>query len=185
MGQPNDLRMYELDKYMKAHAVRDGDIVEQIVGADRLTSTGYAAAWSLTHYLASREKAKFEDYLRDVAQLGPLEPSKPGGGVAKQQFVKHFGSDFTALETDLVKHLGTLPYADPIANQTHYVVLLDTSTSRTAGVTTSPANARKFQEETLTKLPPALRAASRFQIMPFANKQLAEQYAKQFLGRIN
>ena len=185
VGMPNDLRMHELARFMNARRASgaQGEIVDQVVGARRLTSSGYAAAWSLTHYLASRQKEKFQDYLRDVAQLGPLEPSDglavPEG---RRLFVKHFGDDYAALEQELVTHLKSLPYVDPIANQTHYVVLLESTTRRTAGVTTSPAGARQFQEETLTKLPAPLRAATRFQIMPFANKELAERYAEQFLG---
>ena len=45
------------------------------------------------------------------------------------------------LQAALVEHLQSLPYVDPIANQTHYVVLLDTTSMRTAGVTTSPSGA--------------------------------------------
>jgi hypothetical protein len=184
VGQPNDLRMYELDRFMKARPGRRGELVEQVVGAPRLTSSGYAAAWSLVHYLASREQKKFQDYLRAVAQLGPLEPRE---GLAeadpKRLFVEHFGDNFARLEDELVEHLRALPYVDPIANQTHYVVLIDTSAMRSAGVTTSPASVREWQEETLRKLPPAVRAATRFQVVPFANKSLAEQYADRFLGR--
>lgn len=186
VGQPNDLRMYELDRSMKARQDRRGEMVEQLVGAGRLTSSGYAAAWSLTHYLASRQREKFHDYLRDIARLGPLEPRE---GISprdpKQLFVEHFGADFAALEDGLVKHLNSLPYVDPIANQTHYVVLLDTVTLRVASVTTSPADVRKWQAETLSKLPPPAWGATRFQVLPFANRALAKRYADQFLGRVD
>jgi hypothetical protein len=184
VGQPNDLRMYELDRFMQARPGKRGEMVENVVGAARLTSAGYAAAWSLTHYLASRKQEAFQNYLRDIAQLGPLEPGRGSEKAARDQlFAQHFGDDFARLEDDLVEHLRSLPYVDPIANQTHYVVLIDTSVMRSAAVTTSPASVRKWQEETLTKLPPTVRAATRFQIMPFANKELAQQYADRFLGR--
>jgi hypothetical protein len=186
VGMPHDLRMYELKQYMDAKPGDSGEIVKQVVGAERLTSSGYAAAWSLTHYLASRQKEKFQAFLRDVAKLGPLEPREERPGQASRRlFEAHFGSNYASLEKAMVEHLKSLPYVDPIANQTHYVVLLDSSTMRTAGVTTSPGNARRFQEETLTKLPPAVRAGTRFQIMPFANKDSAQRYADQFLGRSN
>ncbi len=188
VGMPNDLRMHELARYMDARGdtAARGEIVDQVVGAQRLTSSGYAAAWSLTHYLASRQKEKFHNYLREVAQFGPLEPREEQAGVeSRRLFIKHFGDDYAAIEQGLVAHLKSLPYVDPIANQTHYVVLSESTTRRTAGVTTSPAGARKLQEETLTKLSVPLRAAARFQIMPFANKELAERYAEQFLGSAN
>jgi hypothetical protein len=184
VGQPNDLRMYELDRFMQARPGKRGEMVENVAGAARLTSAGYAAAWSLTHYLASRKQEAFQDYLRDIARLGPLEPSAGRETSARDElFARHFGTDFARLEDDLVEHLRSLPYVDPIANQTHYVVLIDTSVMRSAAVTTSPANVRKWQEDTLTKLPATVRAATRFQVMPFANKELAQQYADRFLGR--
>jgi hypothetical protein len=186
VGMPHDLRMYELKQYLDAKEGKPGEIVDQVVGAERLTSSGYAAAWSLTHYLASRQKEKFHNYLRDVAKLGPLEPrEKRVGETHRRLFVEHFGSNYAGIESALMAHLKSLPYVDPIANQTHYVVLLDTASMRTAGVTTSPGNARKFQDETLTKLPPAVRAGTRFQIMPFADKESAQRFADQFLGRSN
>jgi hypothetical protein len=184
VGQPNDLRMYELDRFMQARPGRRGELVEQVIDAPRLTSSGYAAAWSLVHYLASREQQKFQDYVRAVAQLGPLEPrAGTSQSDSRRLFVEHFGESFARLEDELVEHLRALPYVDPIANQTHYVVLIDTASMRTAGVTTSPASVREWQEETLSKLPPAVRATTRFQVVPFANKSLAEQYADRFLGR--
>src|SRR5690606_25147069 len=66
VGMPNDLRMYELSRALKGKDT-GGEMVEQIVAAPSLSSAGYAAAWSLTHYLASRQKEKFNAYLRDVA----------------------------------------------------------------------------------------------------------------------
>jgi Protein of unknown function (DUF1570) len=186
VGKPNDLRMYELNQFMQARPARRGEMVEQVVGAANLTSSGYAAAWSLTHYLASRQRTRFHDYLRDVAEFGPLEPREGiSADEAKKLFVQHFGDDFAALEESLLTHLRTLPYADPIANQTHYVVLIDTSTRRVAGVTSSPAEVRKWQEETLSKLPPAVRAATRFQVTPFADRASAKRYADRFLGRVD
>jgi uncharacterized protein DUF1570 len=186
VGTPNDLRMYELDRFLKQDSANRGEMVEQTVTAPRLSSTGYASAWGLTHYLASRQKEKFQGYLREVARLGPLEPRDLARAAAenKKLFVEFFGADFGAIEDAMIKHLKNLPYVDPIANQTHYVVLLKTATSRTIGVTASPAAVRKWQEEALTKIPPAVQAQATFEILPFANKLLADEYAKQ-LGRVN
>jgi hypothetical protein len=185
VGMPHDLRMYELAKFLKANPGAPGEIVQKVVAAESLSSSGYAAAWALTHYLAERQQEKFQRYLREVASLGPLEPADRPAAHHTAAFVKHFGEDWPKLQTAMIEHLESLPYVDPIANQTHYVVLLDTTSMRTAGVTTSPAGAQEFQEKILAKLPPNVRATSRFQIMPFANKQLAEQYANRFLGRAN
>ena len=183
VGMPHDLRMYELDRFLKNGSATRGEMVESTVGAVRLTSTGYASAWGLTHYLASKRKDKFHAYLREVAKLGPLEPRDEAQMAVEQKklFTQFFGSNYGALEDDLVKHLKSLPYTDPVLNQTHYVVTLNTNLSRSVGVTASPAAVRQWQENALTKIPPAVREQATFQIQPFANKALAEQYASEIL----
>ncbi len=182
VGQPHDLRMHELDAFMKQPG-EPGQMVENVVGASRLTSSGYAAAWSLTHYLATRQREKFRQYLREVAKLGPLEPREAVAAAdPKALFATHFGSDYAAIEDKLVEHLRRLPYVDPVANQTHYVVALETTASRTVGVTSSPAHVRRWREEALAKTPPAMRPSAQFRVMPFRNKRLADAYAERLLG---
>ena len=190
VGTVNDLRMYELEQFVKHGGGERENIVEQTVQAARLTSTGYAAAWALTHFLARTKKEKFEDYLLEVSKIGPLEQigakntylQRLGGG-GSELFARHFGADYRKLENQLIEHLKQLPYTDPIANQTHYVVMLDTAMQRTAGVTTSPAAVRKWKDESLQNVPPQLRARASFQVLAFPNKRLAEQYAQQWLHR--
>src|SRR6188472_4639005 len=60
-GQVNDLRMFELEQYIKSRAAEkpDGQMIEHTTQAARLTSTGYASAWALTHYLAKNKRAEF------------------------------------------------------------------------------------------------------------------------------
>lgn len=55
-AQVNDLRMFELEQYVKARSAEEptGDMVRDTVRAARLKSTGYASAWSLT--LSGNEK---------------------------------------------------------------------------------------------------------------------------------
>jgi len=185
VGTPNDFRMFELARILEQPADGNRDIVEQTIEAPNLTSTGYASAWALTHYLASRKKEKFHAYLREVATLEPLDPRDGPLSEARQKemFTRHFGEDFAQLQTEMIKHVQSLPYVDPVLNQTHYVVMLDTSSMRTAGVTSSPAAVRKWQEETLTKMPIGVRSQASFQIMPFPNKSAAEDFARQWLGR--
>ena len=86
-----------------------------------------------------------------------------------------------SIEAALINHVKSLPYSDPVANQTHYVVLLDTAQVRTAGVTSSPAAVLRWQNEALEKVPPAQRAAASFQVMPFANRSAAEEFASRWL----
>jgi hypothetical protein len=183
VGMPNDFRIQELESLLKKRTNIDGQMVSQTVSASGLSSAGYASAWALTHYLASRKKEKFHAYLREVAKLEPLEPRDPRQATAERKnlFTKFFGSDYEAIERAVIEHVQGLPYTDPIANQTHYVVMLNTAALRTAGVTSSPASVRRWQEETLTKVPASVRAQATFDVMPFENKTLAEQYARQWL----
>ncbi len=113
VGKVNDMRMFEIVRYLRQPDREHGSMVEHTISAARLTSTGYATAWALTHYLAARKKDKFFAYLTDVAKAQPLE-----AGVTadvsdepldnKELFIKHFGANFGAMETDLIRYLESL-----------------------------------------------------------------------------
>lgn len=127
-GQVNDMRMFELEMYLKSRESDqpDGQMIEHTVVAKRLTSTGYASAWALTHYLAKNKRTNFNDYVRAVSELGPLETAgemvAPGVVPANLDlFREHFGEDLGDLNTRLVLHLKKLPYSDPFAEWPHFV----------------------------------------------------------------
>ena len=123
-GEVNDWRMYELERYLKSGA-GPGDFINDTVVAARLTSTGYATAWALTHFLAKRRKSEFHKLMREYAQTTPLEGTTDSTKriVLAQRvvFARHFGSDFATLEAQIVSHLRTLPYRDPFAEEPHFV----------------------------------------------------------------
>jgi hypothetical protein len=184
-AQVNDLRMFELEQYVKSRSGEEpnGDTVRHTVLAARLTSTGYASAWSLTHYLATKRKAEFTKYLGEVAKTGPLEGSvlisAPGvvkGNVAP--FEKQFGGDYVDLEKKLIAHLQKLPYDDPFANMPHFVAMITYSDGkrpqREVGTFHSPVSARKWAEETREKL----SGADRPVIREFPNRPAAETFAR-------
>lgn len=114
VGTVNDLRMRELETYVrvKQDSVRPGETILATVRSQNLTSTGYASAWALTHFLASRKQANFVAYLQEVSKLGPLETWSPDEGEAK--FMKHFGGKLDELEGAELIHLRGLPYVDPL-----------------------------------------------------------------------
>ena len=97
VGKINDMRMLELHRYLKYRESEPGSMVEHTVSAAGSTSTGYATAWALTHYLAARKKEKFFAYLTDVSRAQPL-----ADGLAadlsdqpldnRDVFIKHFGA---------------------------------------------------------------------------------------------
>src|SRR5688500_348712 len=163
-GEVNDLRMFELEQYLKSEAADepDGEMIEHTVLAGRLSSTGYASAWALTHFLAKQKRTEFNAYLRDVSRLQPLEGAievTPPGIVRsnRELFAKHFGEDFTEMETRLIAHLKKQPYTDPFKDSPHFVATLVASDGRrpqrSVNTFHSPQLAQKWLSETLDKVP--------------------------------
>jgi hypothetical protein len=150
-GMANDLRMHDL---LKMNA--SGNLIKKLVEADNIDADGYALAWGLVHYLASKKPEEFRAYLADVSKYEPLdEATAPVAGKADRLFVKHFGSDFESLDRELQAYLTSkrmqADYDDPIENQTHYIVKCVQKVGRSFAVqlviTTSPAAAKKWKEE--------------------------------------
>jgi hypothetical protein len=193
VGTPNDVRMYELVQYVKKRppGTETGSLVRRVVESAEFNSLEYAASWALTHLLATRNKEKFLGYIAEISKTQPLADrdtgeSKKTSADLVEVFTKHFGSDYEKLEKDLFSHLRKLPYTDPIENQTHYVAMfvLDRGATiqRKAGVTTSPAAVRKWQNEALSELPAAQRNRVSFRYQVFPSKSAASRYADQWLN---
>ena len=191
-GQVNDLRMFELEQYLQDKSASEpkGEMVEHTVLAAQLSSTGYASAWALTHYLAKNRRSEFNAFIREVSQLQPLSGAidvTPPGVVRsnREQFSKKFGEDFKQLEAKLVAHLRKQPYTDPFLNLPHFVATLQTTdgrrTQRSANTFHSPELADKWRREMLSKLPAAQKNAAQAQIRIFPNRLQAEAYARQWL----
>jgi hypothetical protein len=184
-AQVNDLRMFELEQYVKARSSEEpnGDTVRHTVVAARLTSTGYASAWSLTHYLATKKRVDFTKYLAEVAKTGPLQGSVEvtADGLVERNlasFEKRFGDDYVDLEKKLIQHLQKLPYDDPFANMPHFVAMISymdgKRPQREVATFHSPVLARKWAEETGDKL----SANERPVIREFPNRPAAETFAR-------
>ncbi|MEE2640695.1 MAG: DUF1570 domain-containing protein [Planctomycetota bacterium] len=135
-GKVNDFRMLELETYLRSKAIEgiDGHVTRNTAAAARLTSTGYASAWSLTNYLAKRKRDQFKDYLSKVAGLRPFEGSFPTeavqGKIAKnvKEFEEFFGPDWKELETDMIRFLTRQKFESPFAEFIHYAVLIEVPT---------------------------------------------------------
>jgi len=192
-GQVNDLRMFELEQYLKSKAAQEpsGEMIDLTVLAAQLTSTGYAAAWSLTHYLAKNRRMEFAALLRECSKIGPLEGATdivPPGVIRsnREQFTRIFGNDFKDLEVRLILHLKKQTYNDPFQNSPHFVATLQTSEGRrpkrSALTFHSPQLAQNWVRESLAKVPDDQRAAAQSAVRMFANRQLAEAFAAQWLS---
>jgi hypothetical protein len=191
-GQVNDLRMFELEQYLKSRSADEtsGQLVAQTVGAERLTSTGYAAAWGLTNYLAKAQRPAFHALVREASRLRPLEGPRrvvPPGVVPDnvRVFKQHFGDDLAEIERRLILHLKNLPYTDPFAEWPHYVALVEAAAPgrprRQANVFHTPEQAEKWRQEMLSQVPEPQRAAAQTVVREFPNRLLAEQFARQWL----
>ncbi|MGH7136155.1 MAG: DUF1570 domain-containing protein, partial [Pirellulales bacterium] len=170
VGKPNDLRMKSLQNYLKQGPGKN-DLVGPTIAAEGLTSTGYASAWALTHFLVERRKEKFFAYLREVSGRGPLEKYTEAQNV--EQFKKYFPDDLAKLDEQVLQQLRKLPYEDPLENQTHYVVAVRTGSQRAYMITTSPKAIAEWRKEELAKHP-----TTRFLIQAFPNASTARLFAK-------
>jgi len=128
-GQVNDLRMKSIDRLLRmgpqlsiSSTKASNSTTEAIVTATDLDADGYAWSWALAHFLGEKKKDIFSKYLAEIATAGPMK--KTDSAEQRRVFVKHFGSEFAKLDTEMMKHLRALPYIDPIENMTHYVVMM-------------------------------------------------------------
>jgi hypothetical protein len=192
-GQVNDLRMFELEQYIKSRAAEkpDGQLIEHTTQAARLTSTGYATAWSLTHYLAKNKRVEFNDYIKRMSQLGPLEatgPVVPPGLVRENlaTFQLQFGENLPDLEYRLVLHLTKQDYNDPFAAMPHFVATLQAPNGRrpirSVNTFHSTALAQKWLRDTVDQLPAEAKPKAETAVRTFPNRPAAEAWARQWSG---
>jgi len=191
-GQVNDLRMLELEIYIKSRPGDDvgGEMISDTVSAAKLTSTGYAAAWSLTRFLAKTKRNQFAAYVRETAKLKPFQGDYDvvAPGIVPQHltlFKKHFGDELPALENRLAAHLKKQPYTDPFAEYPHFVATIAVREGRRvirdANVFHSAELANVWIEESIKKFPDVQRSTAQRNVGKARNRLLAEQAARQFL----
>jgi hypothetical protein len=186
-GQVNNMRMFELEQYLKARpADSDGHLIADTVVAARLTSTGYATSWAVTHYLAKNHRIEFHKYVHEVSKLGPLEGdlrvANPGIVPGNRElFEKHFGDDYAAIEKRVVAYLSRLPYTDPFANSPHFVAMISVPSGnrvqRDANVFRTEGLAMKWQREVLDALPEERRQGATVSLRRFSDKPAAQTFA--------
>lgn len=169
VGFVNDLRLHELSEFCRTRPEQlpDGQLVRGAVESTSLDSLGYATSWALIHYLSRYHRDEFQACLRDVSQLEPLQSVAPASFYAK-----HFQRDHLTTEQELLNYLKTMPYVNPILNQTHFVMMIQNG-KREVLVTSSPAELRRYQDKHA--------ARHRFQIQAFPNRAAAELFAQTWL----
>ena len=193
-GQVNDLRMFELEQYVRGNAAKQpsGELVEHTVLAGQLTSTGYASAWALVHYLSKYKKQELLALVREASKIGPLEGATDISSLGvvrenREAFVKQFGDNFKDLETKLVVHLKKQPYVDPFLDAPHFVATFVSPAGRRSQKNASTFHsipvAAKWLTDLREQLSEADRGAAQAAIMGFPNRPLAEAYRRQWMGQ--
>jgi hypothetical protein len=193
-GQVNDLRMFELEQYVRGKSAEepDGELVEHTVIAGQLTSTGYASAWALVHFLAKTKRADLGSLVQECSQIAPLSGATDvtSLGVVRSNrdaFTGKLGDNFIDLERRLIEHLKGLKYTDPFADAPHFVATFVSAQGRrnqkSANTFHSIPLASKWLNDMREKLPDADRPSVQTKIVGFPNRSLAEIYARQFLGQ--
>jgi hypothetical protein len=185
--------MLDLELYFKTRGLEETDenMLKYTVSAYRLSSSGYASAWALTHYLANENETAFAAYLREVSRMEPFE--SPGeleepGLVPQnlQRFQTHFGADLPALEKRIIEHLKTLPYDDPFAQLPHFAAMLEWTVrgvrQRDANVFHVREMATKWLEDKRKVLTEAGVPRATVSIGEYPNRLMAESDARRFLG---
>lgn len=193
-GQVNDLRMYELEQYVRGNSAVDskGELVEHTVLAGRLTSTGYAAAWALVHYLAKYKRPELLSLVQEASQYGPLTGATDIStlGVVRENrdaFVARLGDNFKDLESRLIAHLKKQPYVDPFLDAPHFVATFVSpsgrKSQRSANTFHSLPLATKWVGDMRDKLADTDRPSSQATIREFPNRLQADAFARQFLAQ--
>ncbi len=190
VGQVNDLRMFELENFIKSQAGNtDGEWIDKTVAAARLTSAGYASAWGLTHYLAKVRNKQFKAYLQELHTIGPLEGDyriAADNTVAQHLvlFRKHFQTDSVELEKRLATYLAKLPYKDPFANYPHFIVMIrhndGTRIQKHANVFHTPQLAEKWRDGTIKSIPGSNPGNTQSVVRQFPNRLQAEQFIRRW-----
>ncbi|MCA9168069.1 MAG: DUF1570 domain-containing protein, partial [Planctomycetales bacterium] len=169
VGLVNDLRLFELSEFYKSHGNRStsGQLIRRAVDTPTLDSLGYATSWAIVHYLARHERDKFNSCLQEASRLGPLE-GLPDGSL----FGKNVSRDHAQFEDELIAHLQSLPYVNPVLNQTHYLMMIQND-KREIVITSSPKELKKQIEKHAGK--------HRYQVQAFPDRFQAELFGQAWL----
>ncbi|MDA8744292.1 DUF1570 domain-containing protein [Rubripirellula amarantea] len=152
LGSPNELRMFEISKSWESdRSFGSGRVVRDLTNANELSSLDYAYSWGLVHMLSRRHQKELFACIAQCSELKPLDGTDlatTGVVDSDDVFSKHFGDQYSDLEQELKKHLRSLNYVDPVANQTHYLVI----TGGRVIMTSSPESVKEIQRSSFGKV---------------------------------
>jgi hypothetical protein len=192
-GHVNDVRMFELEQYVRGKAAEgaSGEMVEHTVlaGPAQLSSLGYATSWALVHFLDKAKRPELVALVREASNFAPLTGATDVSNLGvvrsnREAFSKQLGSDFKSLETQIIEHLKSLPYNDPLKDAPHFVATFEAGSGRRLQRSASTFHflplAEKWLGDMRQKLPTAEQAAAKTAIRDFDNRALAEAFMRQW-----
>ncbi|TWT93002.1 DUF1570 domain-containing protein [Neorhodopirellula pilleata] len=165
LGATNELRMFEIENdWTENRTTTRPATIDRIVTADSLDSLDYAYSWSLIHMMSKRHQNELFACIRDCSGLKPFEGTALAQGSETDPeavYRRHITQSDAEIAEELTKHLKSLNYVNPIANQTHYLIVAGSRVY----LTSSPERVREIRST----------AFGRFQVKEFPNRALAEQ----------
>ncbi len=184
-GKINDLRMLELESYIQSRSFKglDGETIKSTVQAQQLDSTGYATAWAITHYLCEKQNKKFQDYMKLLSGMKPLQgmAAKPGEPIPGniEHFQTFFATEFAQVEAEIVRHLEKQPYISPVADSPHFVAMIQYSNGRKnvrrGGFFYRREDADQWLQDYLNELEESVRVSAESNIEQFRNRDEANR----------
>lgn len=165
LAATNELRMFEIDNEWNSNGTTTRpETINRIVSAKSLDSLDYAFSWSLIHMMSKRHRDELFACIRDCSEMRPFEGTELAGGGESDPaavFRRNMSESDAEIARELTQHLQSLNYVNPIANQTHYLIV---SGSRVY-LTSSPERVREIQASSV----------GRVRVQEFPNRTLAEK----------
>jgi hypothetical protein len=199
-GKINDLRMWELEGFLQKQFIKgfNGDSVNQTVGAGALDSSGYASAWTVTHFLAEQRKEDFDRYMRYLSRMPPLQgmlpPSEEAGKNDRPivpgnlvHFRKFFGEDLQSFENEMVEFMVRQKFDSPFGGVPHLVCTVEIPASD--GVKKhacffpkffGESNVKEWQSAVVESMTTYEKEHARVQLIEFRDRAEANRYIKKW-----
>jgi hypothetical protein len=153
---------------------------ESLLLKERLTTTDYAEAWALTHYLAQKRSVEFVNFLRDMSQVPPLAKRTPDQNFAV--FTKNFAGTPSKLDKKVDEHIVKLSQKGSYDPLPYYAVIFEQPIAfdrvrRAAFISQSPQIIERWVDQ--MTLPDG--GAASWQALQYPTRTAAYDFASQWM----
>jgi hypothetical protein len=192
-GKMNDLRMWELESFLQKQYINgfDGQTVDMTVSAGQLDSTGYASAWTITHFLAEERKEDFDRYMRYLSRMPPLQAMLPESDAVDTtvpgnmvHFKKFFGEDLKAFEVEMVEYMSKQKFESPFGAYPHFVCTAEVpdidGVRKHACFYLDKDSVIEWQSEVVKSLTAYEKEHTKFELRQFRNRGAANDFIRKW-----